>query len=506
MTRQILFILSGILVLSVLAPADTFKHRQTGQVFHGFATQTQRQGQTLVYNAGEKTFKPIPLAEYDVTRNKEGRRDTVYVLPIDQPEILLSKVVSDSVAQTLVEASNQGPLLIILDIDNPGGQGPYMRTIATAIANTTNCSVVAYIRGEKHGGAYSAAAVLALACEKIYISPSAILGSLAPIIQQQGHEEMQAEFLQMYSPDGLAAFGTYAASLAQQKERNAIVARALLDRMIDVVEVQDLDGKKSVINVEDRSTTQRVLRHLSQVAEPIGPAATAAPTIEATAPVTTGRYVMTLMSTEAIQLKLADKLAESHTDILRDMDAGEGRIMRSRSIEEPIRKYTTTKRNISQSLANIDQLQAYVDELQQQIGGIEEQIRTGTVTREYRQGDRGYRTNQDRYSLNDPYRYWDPYSARRSSRDRANRGTSQSQTLRAEQPAMSPDILYGQLNVAVNDLIREYRRVLSLAGRFPGALPVGLTTSALQQRLDIAVALQTNLRRRAVMMYQQQPY
>ncbi|MBN1126331.1 MAG: hypothetical protein JXA82_15095 [Sedimentisphaerales bacterium] len=505
MRQQIQCILSGILILSGLVLADTFKHRETGEVFHGFATQTQRQGRTLIYHAEEKTFKPIALAEYDVTRDKEGRRDTVYILPIDQPEILISKVVSDSVAKTIVDASNQGPLLIILDIDNPGGQGPYMRTITTAISNTTNCPVVAYIRGEKNGGAYSAAAALALACEKIYISPSAIIGSLAPIIGRQGPEGMQAEYLQMYSPDGLAALGTYAASLAQQKERNPVIARALLDRTIDVVEVQDLDGQKSVINVEDRSTTQKVLRHLSQVAEPIIASPTGTGASEPAMPVTIGRYIMTLMSTEAIQLKMADKLIESHTDILRDMDAGEGRVMRSRSLEEPIRKYNTTKRNINQSLATIDQLQAYVDDLQQQIGGIEEQIRTGTVTREYRRGDRGYRTDPDRYSLNDPYRYWDSYNNRRSNRDRINRGLNQSETIRAEHPMMSPEMVYSELNMAINDLIREYRRTLSLANRFPGALPIGLTIPMLQQRLDTTVALQTNLRRRAIMMYQQ-PY
>ncbi|KKK77958.1 hypothetical protein LCGC14_2848380, partial [marine sediment metagenome] len=51
---------------------DTFKHRESGEIFHGFATQKVIRDETRVYIAEEKKFKPLDLRDYDVTVNGEG--------------------------------------------------------------------------------------------------------------------------------------------------------------------------------------------------------------------------------------------------------------------------------------------------------------------------------------------------------------------------------------------------------------------------------------------------
>ena len=66
------YILIGILVLFSLAVdvhADTFKHRETSEVFHGFATQKTNKNETMVYVAEQEKFKPVNLGEYNITFN-----------------------------------------------------------------------------------------------------------------------------------------------------------------------------------------------------------------------------------------------------------------------------------------------------------------------------------------------------------------------------------------------------------------------------------------------------
>jgi membrane-bound ClpP family serine protease len=160
MTRHITLATVVILLCTAICFADTFKHRETGEVFNGFATQKSIGNRTRVYNADLQTFKPIVLAEYDVTPNAKGRRNSVIVMPLKQAEVLLSKAVSETLANAIVDASNKGPKLIVIEIDNPGGRGEYMKNISTTITKTLNCPTVAYISGGTYGGAYSAATAL----------------------------------------------------------------------------------------------------------------------------------------------------------------------------------------------------------------------------------------------------------------------------------------------------------------------------------------------------------
>ena len=145
MSRQIALIVLVFAFCVALCPADTFKHRQSGEVFHGFVTQKQSREKTLVYVEKDKSFKPLPLAEYEVTRDDKGRRNSIVVIPIRFEEAIISKSVAQTIAKMIVDASNKGPRYILLEIDSPGGRGDYMKMISAAISGTTNCPVIAYI-------------------------------------------------------------------------------------------------------------------------------------------------------------------------------------------------------------------------------------------------------------------------------------------------------------------------------------------------------------------------
>ena len=118
------------IILSLLTSVcfgDTFKNRQSGETFDGFVTQKRSRDKTLIFSTKVNKFTPVFLSEYDVEQNSKGRRNSVVVISIRLPEVMLSKVVSQELANSIVKASNNGPLFILLDIDNPGGRGEYTR-------------------------------------------------------------------------------------------------------------------------------------------------------------------------------------------------------------------------------------------------------------------------------------------------------------------------------------------------------------------------------------------
>ncbi len=462
MTRHITLATVVILLCAALCCADTFKHRQTGEAFQGFATQKSIGNRTRVYNADLKTFKPVVLAEYDVTPNARGRRNSVVVMPLKQAEVLLSKAVSDALANAMVDASNKGPKFIVIDIDNPGGRGRYMKHICTTITKTRNCPVVAYISGGKFGGAYSAATAVALACDKIYISPDATMGAVAPPAGPATAYENGQNDIEKFSSKDLSAYNSYIAALAEKHNRPGAIAMAMLDRNIEVIEVADKNGNRSFIDRTDRRPNQSVVRTLTR---------------------TTGQSaeaVLTLTPTDAVAGGMADKVVGSLAELLADMGTADAKLIRGGQVDKTIRKFIAARRNIGEVLTSIDYLQKRTDELEKQLNDREKQQRQNTVQREYRRGNQG--RDYPRTFGTDMYR-------RRPRRDRR----SESEIVTGSEPVVDTLRLRNELALVLTDLIRAYNRAVALARRWPGALPQDMTLQTLEQRLVSAGTLQNDV-------------
>ena len=176
----------------------------------------------------------INLNDYDVVANSSGRKDNAVVVPITQSEVLLSQVVSEKIAETIIDASNKGPQAIIIQIDNPGGRGDYMKIITSAITQTTNCPIVAYISGKQYGGAFSSAALIAQACDTIYISPTASIGAIGPFTGAGVSDEDFANYIATYCSESLASYSIYATALAHKHNRQPLLVRALIDKRLSV--------------------------------------------------------------------------------------------------------------------------------------------------------------------------------------------------------------------------------------------------------------------------------
>ena len=88
---------------------------------------------------------------------------------------------TEAFASALEEASNSGPVAIIIEIDTPGGRVDYAQQMVTAISKIKGCEVIAFIKGGNYGGALSAGAAIALACNKIYMAEGTTIGAATVI-------------------------------------------------------------------------------------------------------------------------------------------------------------------------------------------------------------------------------------------------------------------------------------------------------------------------------------
>lgn len=468
MTRQIAFITVVILLCAALCGADTFKHRPSGDVFHGFATQKSIGNRTRVYNDELESFKPINLAEYDVTPNAKGRRNSVVVITLNQGEVLLSKVVSDALGNAIIDASNKGPKFIVLEIDSPGGRGQYMKDICTAITKTRNCPLIAFINGGKFGGAYSAAAAVALACDKIYISQDATMGAVAPPLgSATGYEDGQTD-VQTYSSKNLSAYNNYVAALAEKNNRPTAVAMAMVDRNIEVIEVADKNGQnRALINRTDKRPNQTVVRTWAQATGRDGEAA------------------LMLTPSDAVYSRMADKVSNSLSELLADMGAADAKLIKSGQVDKTIRKFLAARRNLSDVLTSIDYLQKRTDQLELQLNKRETQERETTVQREYRRGrqgrERGFARNSgpETYPTNEAWR--------------RPRRRSETEIVTGTEPVVDTLRLRNELSLVLTDLIRAYNRAIGLARRWPGALPTDMTLQTLEKQLVTTRTLQNDV-------------
>ncbi|MHC4325941.1 MAG: Clp protease/crotonase-like domain-containing protein [Planctomycetota bacterium] len=468
MNRQIAFISVVILLCAALCSADTFKHRPSGDVFHGFATQKSIGNRTRVYNDELESFKPINLAEYDVTPNAKGRRNSVVVIPLNQGEVLLSKVVSEALGNAIVDASNKGPKFIVLEIDSPGGRGQYMKDICTTITKTRNCPLIAFINGGKFGGAYSAAAAVALACDKIYMSQDATMGAVAPPLgSETGYEDGQTD-VQTYSSKNLSAYNNYVAALAEKNNRPSAVAMAMVDRNIEVIEVTDKSGQnRALINRTDKRPNQTVVRTW---ARPTGQ---------------DGEAALMLTPSDAVYSRMADKVINSLTELLTDMGAADAKLIKSGQVDKTIRKFLATRHNLSDVLTSIDYLQKRTDQLELQLTNRETLERESIVQREYRRGNQSLGRKFDRTYPEETYL---PDGSRTRRRRR-----SETETVTGTELAVNTQRLRDEMSLVLTDLIRAYNRVIGLARRWPGALPTDITLQTLEKKLVTAITLQNDV-------------
>jgi hypothetical protein len=261
--------------------------------------------------------------------------------------------------------------------------------IVSSATGSSNCPVVAYISGGKYW-AYSAAALLALSCKKI-VAPNAT-GAVNPIVVPSADLPSDQNPLQLFSPPTLAAYRSFAASLARQAGRSEILAMGLVDPSVEIVEIKNTDGKQSFIDRQDRQPTETIVRSWTRVQQRDDKE----PVKTTSSQVAAG--LLSLTSQDALTTKMIDGISNSIAEVLKTLDTTGCPGLENRSIDQVIKRFKANKKTVNGAMANIEILQKRADTLHKQIQDIEEQIRTGTLTREYNRGNTDYSSDNSRIS------------------------------------------------------------------------------------------------------------
>lgn len=146
---------------------------------------------------------------------------------------MITPVVSDFVVRETHKAIGEGANLLIYDIDSPGGYLHSSEEIATTIAelDPSEVTTVAWIQYE----AISGAAVSALGCDQIVMTPEAKIGDVGVIVPgEDGAFDRVPE--KVVSP-----FLLTMENLAKKKDRPVAILHAMVDRNLHVFEVTHKD-------------------------------------------------------------------------------------------------------------------------------------------------------------------------------------------------------------------------------------------------------------------------
>ena len=332
-----ILILVYLLVFADVCYCDTFTNRQTKEVLHGYVTSRVEGGQERV-NTQEKGALNLNPGEWEVTRDRLGRNNKVMVLPVD--DMIMYEIETVAFEQATAAASDEGPLLILLEIDTPGGRTDLAQRMCSAITKAANCDVIAFIKGGQYGGAISAGAAVALACNKIYMANNTVIGAATLVTlskvkaDSRGKEKSYKEVIdEKYS----SVWRAYLASLAQQNNRPGLLARAMVDSSIEVIEVNQA-AKRLFIEPVNKKPEQPIVRTWNKTGS-----------------------LLTLTAEEAVECTIADGLAGSREQLLQQLQAGDANVVIDKKI-------TNARRELQIAMRRAEEIRKSFDMKLKQLG------------------------------------------------------------------------------------------------------------------------------------------
>ena len=213
-----------------------------GKCLHGYISGQSEDGEAIV-STKEKGQVEFNLAQWQIVTDRLGRNNKVIILTIDDE--IAFEIETQALEREVAKLSNEGPLFILFEIDTPGGRGDLARADLRGITQIKNCPTVAFVKGGKYGGALSAGAAVALACDKIYMANNTVIGAATAIaISETGRpESLKEAFGEEVGEKFASAWRAYFASLAERNHRPGLLARAMVDRNTEVVEVAEANER-----------------------------------------------------------------------------------------------------------------------------------------------------------------------------------------------------------------------------------------------------------------------
>jgi hypothetical protein len=301
------FFISSLIVLFFggISPCDTFTNKTTGRILNGYLTSRIEDGNTIAYTVqnGRISIKPT---DWNITADRIGRKQKVIIISFEGDISL--QIMVESLLSAISEAVNDGPLFVVLEMNSPGGRASYIERICDKIIRTDYCPVVAFIKTGPYGGAVSGTAAIAMACDKIFMSAGTTIGS-ASIIDPS--HAFVSEKLSI-------AWQEYIGTLARRNGRPETLARAMVDKDLEIVEVTTSAGQMFVERSQVEPN-QVIVRTWTQAGS-----------------------LLTLTAAEAVDCGIAESLAD-RADVLNKLDAVGVEIKIDDSADEAVRTFRKAK-------------------------------------------------------------------------------------------------------------------------------------------------------------------
>ena len=346
--RTVVTLTSALIVLFAgVCLADTFTNRQTSEKLHGYITarlpgsapalrrdenspkSTEAEnGPTSVFTQ-EKGLLKLNLNEWEVARDRNGRNNKVIVLLVD--DAIMHEIETDAFEKAIADSSDEGPLFILVEIDTPGGRVDFAQRMCAAITKNADCNVIAFVKGGKYGGAISAGAAVALSCNKIYMTDNTIIGAATLVTMTKAKEQVKdKKYGDVVNEKMSSAWRAYLASLAQQNDRPGLLARAMVDSSIEVVEVNQ-GSKRLFIEPMNKKPGQPVARTWNKSGS-----------------------LLTLTAQEAVECTIADGLVGSREQLLQQLQAGDANVVTDRKIANARKDLQIAQRKMDDALKSFD--------------------------------------------------------------------------------------------------------------------------------------------------------
>lgn len=176
---------------------------------------------------------------------------SVYIIPIHG---VIELGLSGFVDRVCKEAKKEGADLIIVDIDTFGGRVDAATEICDSLAELEDIPTVGFVTGE----AWSAGALIALACKTIIMTPGSSIGSAEPRGGAMGEE--------LTDEKTVSAVRAKFKAVAEKNGHSVKLASAMVDKDIELILVK-IDDKIEILttsewDAKDKKYKKRAKSHI----------------------------------------------------------------------------------------------------------------------------------------------------------------------------------------------------------------------------------------------------
>lgn len=308
--------------------ADTFTNKKTGEQFEGYAVKTGQR--VAVRNAAKEEIRYIDPANYEITYSPAGRRNQIFVFDINFP--LLLECQTQAFEQAIKTSEIQGPLAVVIKLDTPGGRVDLMKRYCSAIASVDITPVIGIVCSGRNGGVYSAGAVIAMGCDKLYMEENSAIGAATLVVVDvnDGLKSAKDKFGRDIGEKMDSAHRAYCVSVAEQAGRSGLIAQAMVDRQTEVLAVKTDDGKIEICDGSPKSGKEVI------VINPKG-------------------SLLTLSAQRAAEIGFSDGVIENFNVWKQGTYSGSKFIPRQ-EVQSALRQYQIYEKQMDNAFRTIDQL------------------------------------------------------------------------------------------------------------------------------------------------------